>query len=112
MDSTKCTIFFIFLVLLSVTFMSEASKVPPKPPSYIDPNCHSPGSSLDRYSRANLYPPPSGAASSNHQTRSSKHGVALEAAVSELSGDGDGDGGYGHVNNRKMGMTIAMAPSD
>jgi hypothetical protein len=110
MDTTKYTTFFVFLVLLSVTFMSEASKVPPKPPSYIDPNCHSPGSSLDRYSRASLYPPPSGIASSNHQTRSSKHGVALAPAVSELSGGGDG--GYGHINNRKMGMTIAMVPSD
>lgn len=110
MDTTKCTTFFVFLVLLSVTFMSEASKVPPKPPSYIDPNCHSPDSSLDRYSRASMYPPPSDAASSNHQTRSSKHGVALEPALSESSGGGDG--GYGHINNRKMGMTIAMAPSD
>lgn len=65
MDTTKCTSFFVFLVLLSVTIlMSEASKVPPKPRSSIDPNCYSPGSSLDFYSRASLYPPPSDAVKS------------------------------------------------
>jgi len=92
MDTTKCTTFFVFLVLLSVIFMSEASKVPPKPPSYIDPNCHSPGSSLDRYSRASLYPQPSGAASSNHQTRH----PCMELPVNL------------HCVNQAAAMTVAM----
>jgi len=56
---------FVFLVLLSVTiFMSETSKVPPKPPRSIDPNCYSPRSSLDCYSRASLFPKPSDAVKS------------------------------------------------
>jgi hypothetical protein len=70
MDTKKCaTLYFVFLVFISVAFMSQASVAPPKPPSSI------PNSGVD------------------HHTPSAKHGIALEPAASEY-GSGDRDGVY------------------